>query len=81
MRLSFLEAIVYITVQKSGKHSYVKLMGYQRGQDGKKHPRVVQNFGRLDALLAMDPQAALRCLCRSFAVGRRAVPLYECLAS
>lgn len=57
MRLSFLEAIVYITVQKSGKHSYVKLMEYQRGQDGKKHPRVVQNFGRLDALLAMDPQA------------------------
>ncbi len=51
---------MYITVTRTGKdkkNAYVKLMEAYRDADGKKKTRVVKNYGRLDAMLAEDPQA------------------------
>ncbi len=50
---------MYITTQKSGKnkqHEYVVLVEAYRVPGGSKRNRVVQNYGRLDKLLAADPQ-------------------------
>lgn len=51
---------MFITVQKYGKNKknvYVKLVEGYRNEEGKPRYRVIQNFGRLDAMLAKDPQA------------------------
>lgn len=50
------ESFVYISVFKSGKQSYVKLVEAYR-KDGVKKTRIIKTFGRLDELLKMDPQA------------------------
>lgn len=42
---------------KGGKNAYVRLVEAFRKPDGKTSQRVVKNFGRLDELLAKDPEA------------------------
>ena len=50
---------MYITTQKSGnkkQYKYVKLVEAYRVPGGSKRTRVIKNYGRLDKLLAKDPQ-------------------------
>ncbi len=47
---------MYVSLFKSGKRTYVKLVEAYR-KDGVKKTRVIKTFGRLDELIKMDPQA------------------------
>ena len=57
MRMVGVMFVSVIRSGKNGKNAYVRLVEAFRKPDGKTSQRVVKNFGRLDELLAKDPQA------------------------
>ena len=50
---------MYVGVFKSGNHEYCRLMETYR-EDGKVKTKVIKNFGRVDKLIANDPDALVK---------------------
>lgn len=76
---------MFISVQKSGKdnrNAYVKLVESYRDENKRTKQRIIKNFGRLDDLLAKDPQALdkLKAQYKNEAVAKKKATAAERLA-